>query len=186
MKNMLAALLALSALGACERQSGVMEEIARAEKEETDRAANAAAQSGKFLDDARARVGVVTTASGLAYEVTRAAPDANLPRPPREGQVLVHYEGRLADGTVFDSSIERGQPAEFPVAGVVPGFAEALMVMRPGEEIIAYLPSELAYGEEGSPPRIPPNAALQFRIQLLAFARPDGQIFSAPGLERRQ
>lgn len=179
------ALAALFLLAACGQSSGVMNEIERAEKEDAARAGNAAAESQRFLETQRARAGVTATASGLLYEVRTPPPNPNLPRPPRDAQVLVHYEGRLANGEVFDSSFARGQPAEFPIAGVVPGFAEALLLMRPGEEIVAYLPAALAYGEAGMAPGIAPNTALQFRIQLLAFARPDGSIIAAPGLERR-
>ncbi|MGE0044412.1 MAG: FKBP-type peptidyl-prolyl cis-trans isomerase [Hyphomonadaceae bacterium] len=184
----LIALGALALLGACGQESmssGVAREIERAEQAREAAAASAVADSQAFLDAQRARQGVQATASGLLYEVRRPAPNPNLARPSRNAQVLVHYEGRLPNGEVFDSSFERGQPAEFPLAGVVPGFAEALMLMRPGEEIVAYLPAPLGYGEAGMAPGIPPNTALQFRIQLLAFAGPDGRIVAAPGLERR-
>src|SRR5262249_43909979 len=97
-----------------------------------------------------------------------------------EALVLVHYEGKLANGEVFDSSFERGQPAQFPLQGVVPGFSEAITHMRPGDELIATMPAELGYGARGQPPAIPANAALQFRIQLLGFAMPDGTRVMAP------
>ena len=178
------ALLAAT-LAACERESGVMNEIARAEQEGKARAGASAAESAAFLARQRARAGVRATTSGLLYEVTRASIAPNLPRPPANAQVLVHYEGRLPNGDVFDSSFERGEPVEFPIGGVVPGFAEALRLMRPGDEMIAYLPANLGYGAEGAPPDIPPNSALQFRIVLLAWGTADGRIVAAPGLETR-
>jgi peptidylprolyl isomerase/FKBP-type peptidyl-prolyl cis-trans isomerase FklB len=81
---------------------------------------------------------------------------------------------------VFDSSFERGQPAQFPLAGVVPGFSEAIQQMRPGDEVLATFPAELGYGAEGQPPVIPGGAALQFRIVLLAFQGADGRVVEAP------
>jgi FKBP-type peptidyl-prolyl cis-trans isomerase len=157
-----------------------MREIERAEKAREDEAQRNAAASARFMDARRAEAGVETTPTGLAYEVTRRSPDASLPRPPRNAQVIVEYEGRLADGTVFDSSARHGGPAQFAANQVVPGFAEMLSLMRPGEEVIAYLPPELAYGARGAPPAIPSNSALTFRIRLLAFAQPDGRLV-APG-----
>lgn len=156
-----------------------MDEIARVEKADADAAAKNEADSTRFMQAQRARTGVETRASGLAYETTIRAPDPRLPNPPGDAQVVVEYEGRLADGTVFDSSASHGGPAQFAVNQVVPGFSEMLQIMRPGQEVIAYLPPNLAYGERGAPPAIPPNAALAFRIKLLAFARPDGQLVAA-------
>ncbi|MBL8549642.1 MAG: FKBP-type peptidyl-prolyl cis-trans isomerase [Hyphomonadaceae bacterium] len=167
-------------VGACSRESSVMDEIARVERRNAETAARNQADAARFMEQQRARTGVETRASGLAYETTRRAPDPALPSPPRDGQVLVEYEGRLADGTVFDSSAAHGGPAQFGVSEVVPGFSEMLQLMRPGQEVIAYMPPELAYGARGSPPAIPPNAALAFRIRLLAFARADGRTVAAP------
>jgi FKBP-type peptidyl-prolyl cis-trans isomerase len=94
--------------------------------------------------------------------------------------VLVHYEGSFVDGgEVFDSSFARNEPAEFPLRGVVQGFSEAITHMRPGDEVIATFPGSLGYGPEGRGP-IPPNAALRFRIVLLAFQEPGGQVIEAP------
>ncbi|MGE0830069.1 MAG: FKBP-type peptidyl-prolyl cis-trans isomerase [Hyphomonadaceae bacterium] len=183
MRHALIAFVAALMLSACgQSSSSVMDEIARAEKEASDHAAALAAQSPDFIARQRDRAGVRTTSSGLVYEITRPASNTSLPRPPRDAEVLVEYEGKLPDGTVFDSSAAHGGPANFPITGVVPGFGEALMLMRPGEEIVAYLPANLAYGERGSLPTIPPNVALEFRIRLLAFARRDGTMVAMPGL----
>lgn len=156
-----------------------MREIERAEEAREAQAQENAAASARFMESQRVRAGVETTPTGLAYEITVRAPDPSLPNPPRDAQVIVQYEGRLVDGTVFDSSDAHGGPAQFAADQVVPGFAEMLRLMRPGQEVIAYLPPELAYGSRGAPPAIPPNSALAFRIRLLAFARPDGRLVAA-------
>ena len=171
-----AAALALSACG----ERGVMAEIERAEKNAGAQADDAGAGAQAFLDAQRGRAGVEAQPSGLLLEFKARGPNQGLPRPPAEATVLVHYEGKLADGSVFDSSFARGEPAEFPLQGVVPGFAEAIQLMRPGDEIVAYLPAELGYGAAGSPPAIPPNAVLQFRIVLLAYQGADGRVVQAP------
>jgi FKBP-type peptidyl-prolyl cis-trans isomerase len=155
-----------------------MREIERAEQARVKDAQDQAAASARFMEEKRAKAGVETTPTGLAFETTVRAPDPSLPHPPRDAQVLVQYEGRLPDGTIFDSSASHGGPAQFAVSEVVPGFAEMLRLMRPGQEVIAYLPAELAYGERGAPPAIPPNSALEFRIHLLAFAAPDGRLIA--------
>jgi FKBP-type peptidyl-prolyl cis-trans isomerase FklB len=80
---------------------------------------------------------------------------------------VVHYEGKLTDGTVFDSSIKRGQPAEFPVGAVIPGWVEALKMMKKGAKWQLAIPPQLGYGEMGHPPAIPPNSVLLFDVQLL-------------------
>ncbi len=180
MRHLFFIALANAALAACGESSSVMEEITRAEKAEEEAATANSAEAQRFLAEVAARPGVRPTASGLLLETVAAGPDQSLPRPPREAVVLVHYEGALADGTVFDSSIARGEPAQFPLSGVIPGFAEALTTMRPGDTVRAYIPPDIGYGPAGSPPAIPGNAALVFRIQLLAFQGPDGRIVSAP------
>lgn len=179
MKHVVVCAALLLALGACER-SDVMAEIERAEKEDAQAAADAAAVAQRFLEQARARPGVEAKPSGLLIEVTRRGADQSLARPGADSVVLVHYEGKLPNGETFDSSIARGEPAQFPLNQVVPGFSEAIQGMRPGDEIIAYFPPELGYGERGMPPAIPPNSPLQFRIQLLAFQGSDGRIVQAP------
>ncbi len=125
--------------------------------------------SEAFLASVRAQPGVEAFASGLLVERLRLGADQSLPRPEGGASVLVHYEGKLADGNVFDSSFARNDPAEFPLNAVVKGFAEAIRTMRPGDEIVATFPHELGYGAAGRPPVIPQSAPLQFRILLLSF-----------------
>jgi len=171
---------ALLALAACGDGGGVMAEIERTEKAREDAARAAVEQSAEFLTETRAKTGVEARPSGLLLEFVSRGANQSLPRPTAESAVLVHYEGKLADGSVFDSSFERGQPAQFPLAGVVPGFSEAIQQMRPGDEVLATFPAELGYGAEGQPPVIPGGAALQFRIVLLAFQSADGRVVEAP------
>jgi FKBP-type peptidyl-prolyl cis-trans isomerase len=123
----------------------------------------AAAQ--KFLADNGKKKGVTTTASGLQYRVV-AAGAGNTPKPADE--VTVHYRGTLLDGTEFDSSIRRGQPATFPVNGVIQGWQEALVLMKPGSKYELFIPPELAYGPNSEPP-IPPNSLLKFDVELLSI-----------------
>ena len=176
-----AALLALTACGdRSPNQTDVMREMEKRDQAEQASAQQAAGASQAFIDAAKARPGAVSTASGLVYVFTRHSSNQRLAKPPATAQVLVHYEGKLADGTVFDSSFQRGQPAAFPLGQVVPGFSEAIQQMRPGDEVIATFPASLGYGPRGQPPQIPPNAALQFRIQLLAYQAPNGPMVQAP------
>lgn len=112
---------------------------------------------------------VVTTPSGLQLQTLRPGTGAS---PTRNAIVLVNYEGSLIDGSIFDSSYERGEPAFFPVGGVIPGFAEALTMMQPGGKYRAVIPSDLAYGREGAEGVIPPNALLIFDVELLEISEP--------------
>ena len=89
--------------------------------------------------------------------------------PKETDQVTVHYHGTLIDGTVFDSSVERGQPATFPVNGVIPGWVEALQLMNPGAKYKLFIPSNLAYGERGAGGSIGPNATLIFEVELISI-----------------
>lgn len=172
-----AAVLALAACG--DSQSGVMAEIERAEKADADVAQQANADGAAFLARVRAQPGVEAFPSGLLIERRARGRNQALPRPSVNATVLVHYAGTLADGTEFDSSFARNEPAEFPLQAVVPGFSEAISHMRPGDEIVATFPMELGYGPDGRGP-IPPAAPLQFRIILLAFQEPGGQVVQAP------
>lgn len=124
----------------------------------------AAAQNKKFLEENKKAEGVVTLPSGLQYKVLR---EGDGPSPDANDMVRTHYRGQLIDGTVFDSSYERGEPAEFPVNGVIPGWTEALQKMKMGAKWQLFIPSELAYGEAGAGGAIPPNATLIFEIELL-------------------
>ncbi|WP_417778000.1 FKBP-type peptidyl-prolyl cis-trans isomerase [Stutzerimonas xanthomarina] len=132
---------------------------------EAQQKAEAAAGEGKaFLAKNGQRGGVTTLPSGLQYEVLTAGEGD---KPSAEDQVRTHYHGTLIDGTVFDSSYQRGQPAEFPVGGVIAGWTEALQLMGVGSKWRLYVPSELAYGAQcvGS---IPPHSVLVFDVELLA------------------
>ncbi len=175
------AMAALMMLAACNGDSGgVMREIEKAEQAQTHSAEQAAGGAQAFLDSVRAQPGVEARPSGLLLEFRHHGSNQALPRPSAAAQALVHYEGRLADGTVFDSSFTRNEPAQFPLQAVVPGFSEAIQQMRPGDEVVATFPMELGYGAAGRPPVIPPAAPLQFRIVLLAFQEPGGQLVQAP------
>ncbi len=127
-----------------------------------------AAKAGKaFLVENGKREGVITTDTGLQYEILVAAQGA---QPKVNDTVQVHYHGTLIDGSVFDSSVERGMPAEFPVGAVIPGWVEGLQLMHVGEKVKFYIPSELAYGTKSPAPAIPANSALIFEVELLAIA----------------
>lgn len=118
----------------------------------------------KFLAENKKREGIITTTSGLQYEILTAG---NGPKPKATDTVSCHYEGRLIDGTVFDSSIRRGQPAQFPVNGVIAGWVEALQMMPVGSKWRLYIPSDLAYGAHGAGDIIGPNATLIFDVEVL-------------------
>ena len=117
----------------------------------------------KFLADNKAKEGVQTTASGLQYKVITAGTGV---KPKSTDTVKVHYTGKLVNGTVFDSSVKRGEPVEFPVNGVIPGWIEALQLMPQGSKWELYIPSDLAYGPAGNQ-GIPPASALIFEVELL-------------------
>lgn len=119
----------------------------------------------EFMEENSRREDVVTLESGLQYRILASGDGAS---PGEADVVSVHYEGRLVDGTVFDSSRERGEPAVFPVTGVISGWTEALQQMQEGDHWEIVLPAELAYGEQGVPPLIGPNAVLIFQVELLA------------------
>ncbi len=121
-------------------------------------------QSNKFFEINKTKEGVKTTASGLQYKVVVQGKGKT---PTVADRVTVHYTGKLIDGTVFDSSIQRGQPSSFRVNQVIPGWTEALRLMKEGDKWILYIPYALGYGERGSPPQIPPFATLIFEVELL-------------------
>ena len=120
-----------------------------------------------FLEANKGKASVKTTESGLQYEVLAVGAGES---PRADDTVLVHYEGRLADGTVFDSSVARGQPAAFGVGDVIPGWTEGLQLMKPGGKMRFTIPPELGYGASGAGGVIPPNAVLIFDVELLAIA----------------
>ena len=134
-----------------------------AELEEKMNAANIEAGK-KFLEEHKKREGVVTLPSGLQYEVIT---EGNVGRYAKAtDQVQCHYEGTLIDGTLFDSSIKRGQPATFGVNQVIPGWVEALQLMPEGAKWKLYIPSDLAYGAQGAGEMIPPHSTLVFEVEL--------------------
>ena len=130
--------------------------VAKNEKNEEEGAA--------FLAANKKKKNVVTTASGLQYRVIRAGKGK---APTVSDTVVTHYKGTLIDGTVFDSSYQRGEPASFQTSGVIRGWTEALLLMKVGSKWELYIPPELAYGVRGSMPAIGPNATLIFEIELL-------------------
>ena len=123
------------------------------------------AASAAFLAKNKTRTGVTTTASGLQYEVLVKGKG---PKPKATDTVEVHYHGTLTDGTVFDSSVERGEPAVFPVGGVIKGWVEALQLMSVGDKWKLYVAPDLAYGPRANG-KIPANAALIFEVQLISI-----------------
>jgi FKBP-type peptidyl-prolyl cis-trans isomerase FkpA len=122
----------------------------------------------EFLDNVAKQKDAIKTPSGI---VIRTITPGTGPSPTADDVVKVHYEGKLVDGTVFDSSIKRGQPVEFPLKGVVPCWTEAVQKMKKGEKAQVVCPSSLAYGDSGRP-GIPPGATLSFEIELIDFHKP--------------
>ena len=129
-------------------------------------AKEASAEGEKFLADNAKRDEVHVTESGLQYEVITTGEGE---KPAAESTVSVHYHGTFTNGDVFDSSVERGQPAEFPVNGVIAGWTEALQLMTEGSKWKLTIPYDLAYGERGSQGAIPPYATLVFDVELLSI-----------------
>jgi FKBP-type peptidyl-prolyl cis-trans isomerase len=129
-------------------------------------AANLKAAQG-FLRLNAQQAGVVSLPSGLEYKIVSSGP-ADGPHPGPGDEVKVNYEGKLLDGSVFDSSFQRGEPLDLPLDRVIPGWTEALELMRPGDEWILYIPPGLGYRDKGTGP-IPPNSLLIFRVQLISI-----------------
>lgn len=138
----------------------------RVQKKQAEEAGKLSADGEKFLSENAKREGITVTASGLQYEVLSEGKGAI---PSSTAKVRTHYHGTLIDGTVFDSSYDRGEPAEFPVNGVIAGWTEALQLMQEGAKWRLYVPSALAYGEKGAGGAIGPHATLVFDVELLAI-----------------
>ena len=136
----------------------------RAEAVRDERTKEMAAEGAKYLEENRQREGVNSTESGLQFRVLTQGEGAI---PSRQDRVRVHYTGKLTDGTVFDSSVARGEPAEFPVSGVIAGWIEALTLMPVGSKWELVIPQHLAYGERGAGASIPPFSTLVFEVELL-------------------
>ena len=118
----------------------------------------------------KAKAGVVATESGLQYKMVKAGEGA---KPTSTDMVKVHYQGTLLDGTEFDSSYKRNEPAEFQVDQVIPGWQEALQLMAVGSTYELYIPAKLAYGDRGAPPVIEPGSMLTFKVELLDILKAD-------------
>jgi FKBP-type peptidyl-prolyl cis-trans isomerase FklB len=121
-----------------------------------------------YLAENGKKEGVKTTESGLQYKVLKAGSGVS---PKKTDTVKVHYHGTLIDGKVFDSSVQRGEPVTFPVEGVIPGWVEALQLMKVGDKWQLFIPSKLAYGERSPDPGIGPNATLVFEVELLGIEK---------------
>jgi len=140
-----------------------------AQKRAASGADDAKKKGQEFVDKVGKEKDATKTTSGIVIRTITPGSGAS---PTAADVVKVHYEGKLVDGTVFDSSIKRGEPAEFPLNGVVPCWTEALQKMKKGEKAQVVCPSAVAYGDRGSPPVIPPGATLSFEIELLDFHKP--------------
>ena len=130
-----------------------------------------AAETGagrKYLEQAARSKGAVKSPTGVVVIMLKNGTGA---RPTRASTVKVHYTGKLIDGTVFDSSVERGAPATFPLGRVIPCWTEGVQKMKVGGKARLVCPPETAYGAEGAPPAVPPNAVLDFEIELLSIAK---------------
>ncbi len=137
-----------------EQQKVFVEQVAKKNK----------AEGEEFLEENKAKEGISTLPSGLQYKVLNSGTGAS---PSMHEEVTVHYRGALIDGTVFDSTYERDEPQKFPVSRVIPGWSEALKMMKVGDKWELTIPSYLAYGETGYGPQIQPNATLVFEMELL-------------------
>ena len=140
-----------------------------AQKRSASGAEDAKKKGQEFADAVAKEKDAIKTASGIVIRTITAGAGAS---PAATDVVKVHYEGKLIDGTVFDSSVQRGEPIEFPLNGVVPCWTEAVQKMKKGEKSQIVCPSSLAYGDAGSPPVIPPGATLSFEVELFDFRKP--------------
>ena len=156
-------------------QKEMMEKQVAASKEA---ATKNQAEGEKFLAENKTKDGVKTTASGLQYKVLKEGSGAS---PKETDTVVTNYRGTLIDGTEFDSSYKRNEPASFPVNRVIKGWTEALQLMKPGAKYQLFIPSSLAYGERGAGQLIGPNATLIFEVELLSIKAPEPVATVAPG-----
>jgi peptidylprolyl isomerase/FKBP-type peptidyl-prolyl cis-trans isomerase FklB len=165
--------LFVAALAACALSMGACHKALGQDGRE--RSAGAAAEGGAsaaFMAKIAKAPGVVTLPSGLAYKIVKSGPASGL-SPKTGDEVKVNYEGTLTDGTVFDSSYKTGEPVVFPVGGLIPGWNEALTLMKPGDVWILYVPPALGYGPEGKGP-IPPDSVMVFKLELLGVLHEGG------------
>ncbi|WP_293625982.1 FKBP-type peptidyl-prolyl cis-trans isomerase [Salinisphaera sp.] len=159
-------------------QSFVKEMEAAQQQKASQQAQNNLEKGEKFLAENKDKEGVKTTDSGLQYKVLE---EGDGPSPSADDSVTVHYTGKLIDGTVFDSSRERGEPVTFPVDAVIPGWTEALQLMKQGAKYELYIPAKLAYGERGAGAQIGPNETLIFDVELLKVGSGDSDESAAGG-----
>ena len=164
-----------------EEQQNLMQELQKSmrEKAEVKRKADSEknlAEGKKFLEDNKKKPGVVTAASGLQYKILTEGKGES---PKATDTVKVHYKGTLLDGTEFDSSLKRGQPATFPVNGVIKGWTEALQLMKPGAKWQVWIPENLAYGDRGAGDQIGPSATLTFEVELLEIVKKEEKTAAA-------
>ena len=156
-----------------EELTAVISRVQKAEAEKQEQLATINQEKGKaFLEENGAREGVVTTASGLQYEILTAGEGDS---PSADSIVNTHYHGTLIDGTVFDSSVERKDTASFAVTGVIKGWTEALQLMPQGSKWRLYIPSDLAYGASATGDKIGPNSTLIFDLDLIEVVKPEEQ-----------
>ncbi|CAN5893180.1 FKBP-type peptidyl-prolyl cis-trans isomerase [soil metagenome] len=142
----------------------------------TKKATDNMAAAKTFLATNAKAAGVVSLPSGLQYKIVQSGPATGL-KPHKGDEVKVHYEGKLLDGKVFDSSYERGAPAAMPIDALIPAWIEALQLMRPGDVWMLYVPPELGYGEEGAGGgEIPGNSVLIFKIELIGVLPGPGSV----------
>jgi FKBP-type peptidyl-prolyl cis-trans isomerase FklB len=155
-------------------EAEIRETMMAFEKEMENRQKEAAekskGESEKFLAENKTKPGVKTTADGLEYKVIKEGAGAS---PKATDTVTVNYEGKLIDGTVFDSSYKRGQAATFPLNAVIKGWTEGLQLMKVGGKSQLFIPSDLGYGERGAGADIPPNSVLIFEVELLGIKAPE-------------
>ncbi len=159
-----------------EIQQAMMKLQEAAMKKQTEAAEENKKKGAEFLEKNKSAEGVKVTASGLQYKVEK---EGDGKTPVKTDTVKAHYKGTLTDGTQFDSSYDRGQPAEFPVQGVIPGWSEALQMMKVGAKYKLFVPPELAYGASGRP-GIPANSVLVFEVELIDIVKADGGKPAAP------
>ena len=145
----------------------LQQKLAEAEQSANADSAAALEEEKAFFEQNAKADGIITTASGLQYQVLTPGKGGEKPGP--RDVVRVHYEGKLLSGKIFDSSIARGEPIEFPVDQVIPGWTEALQLMEIGSKFRLFIPSRLGYGAHGAGNVIPPNATLIFEVELIGF-----------------
>ena len=147
--------------------------LQKAQSEAMANASKKNVEAGKaFLAENAKKKGVVTTKSGLQYEILK---DGTGAKPTAADTVKVHYHGTLTNGEVFDSSVQRGEPISFPLSGVIKGWTEGVQLMPVGSKFKFTIPSDLAYGDNGSPPKISPGATLVFEVELLGIESKAGK-----------